>query len=157
MEDIIMLRKKILNGKIKIDELIDYKDEIHTAYTKFTTNKLSFDKEVVENLIMICLDYYTYSELGDVLITDREYDTLMSYWIRHGGNLISRSDKIVNKTQWDFVKHESPGMVGTVSKIYSFNELVNYMNKYNTNYKPNNKRYDYSEVKILNTYCHLII
>ena len=46
--------------------------------------------------------------------------------------MISTADNLVHQSQWKFVKHESPGMVGTVKKIYSFEELCGYLGKYKT-------------------------
>lgn len=129
MVSTITLRKQLLNGKLDVNGLVNYKLELKSVYDSYIKNS-NISNEEIFNLIMIYLDYYIYSESGDVLISDHEYDILMSKWMSEGGKLISESDILINQTKWDFVEHESPGMVGTVKKMYSFKELKEYLNKY---------------------------
>lgn len=132
MIDVIDLRKNILNGKIDINDLNLYENDLRiwmeTSLSKKVLSNEAFD--VITNLIMLYLDYYTYAEDGDVLITDFQYDMLMNHYINNGGKQISKADKLMNVSQWNFVKHEMPGMVGTLKKIYTFEELQIYFNKY---------------------------
>lgn len=128
--DIIKLRKDLIDGKINVSDVSSYIGDIKCLYEEFMNGLRPFDKDEVFNLIMIFLDYYTYSTDGDSLISDKEYDDLMNYWIGRTHHLISKSDILTTQTHWEFVKHESPGMVGTIKKIYSFEELVAYMSKY---------------------------
>ena len=130
MVDIIKLRKELINGDITLNDIATYIGDIKCLYEEFMTGRRAFDKDMVFNLIMIFLDYYTYSESGDSLISDKEYDDLMNYWIGRTKQLISTSDILKTQTHWEFVKHESPGMVGTIKKIYSLEELKTYMSKY---------------------------
>ena len=131
MVDVSKLRKDLIQNKIELSALESHRDELFYLLDGFLHDKED-NLKICEDLIMLYLDYYTYSEDGDVLITDHEYDMLMNWYIDHGGTLISRSDLLTNQTQWDFVKHESPGIVGTVKKIYTFEELVDYVSKYKT-------------------------
>ena len=114
------LRENLISGKILIDDIWLIKDELSDQVTKFiNTSKLSKEEfNELSELIMILLDYYTYSENGSVIISDHKYDMLMNHYIDNGGSQLSKADKLKSQTQWDFVKHESPGMVGTVGKIY---------------------------------------
>ena len=123
------LRKKLLKGTLDIDDLVNYTTELRAMYD-LCMNTSDVSREDVYDLIMLFLDYYTYSENGDVLISDHEYDLLMTKWIRSGGEMISTSDVLANLTKWDFIAHESPGMVGSVKKIYTFDELVAYTSKF---------------------------
>lgn len=131
MINVTELRSKLRKSKIKIDELLDYKmDLVNMKDRLLKTKVLTHDEfDTLRDLLMIFLDYYNYSESGDVLISDHEYDVLMNHYINNGGSLISKSDKLENQTQWVFVRHENPGMVGTVKKIYTFEELISYFNK----------------------------
>lgn len=126
------LRKNLLSGKMTIEGLLDYKDELNHYRSGFLKKKvLSQDQfDAVRELIMLYLDYYTYSEDGDVLISDHDYDVLMTHYIENGGSLISRADKLEMQSQWDFIKHEEPGMVGSIKKIYTYEELYTYMLKW---------------------------
>ena len=123
------LRKQLLNGTLDVNDLVNHSSELRSLYDRYM-KKSDLTKDEVRDLIMIFLDFYTYSENGDVLISDHEYDLLMSKWVSEGNKMISTSDNLTNQTKWDFVNHESPGMVGTVKKIYTFDELVAYTMKF---------------------------
>ena len=126
------LRKNLLSGKMTVEGLLDYKDELNHYHSGFLKKKvLSQDQfDEVRELIMLYLDYYTYSEDGDVLISDHDYDELMTHYVENGGSLISRADKLEMQSQWEFIKHEEPGMVGSIKKIYTYEELYTYMMKW---------------------------
>ena len=124
------IRKDLVSGKLSlIDVSNQYSENIHMAMNYFMSTKIltQEDMDEVKNLIMILLDYYTYSPDGEVLVSDHEYDKLMTHYINNGGSLIYLSDYL--SSQWEFVKHESPGIVGTIKKIYSFDELCIYWEK----------------------------
>lgn len=126
------LRERLINGKISLEKLYQLKDDLSDQVDKFISNdKLSKEEfDEVTELIMILLDYYTYSDNGNEIISDHKYDMLMNHYIANGGHQLYKADILKSKTQWEFVKHESPGMVGTVKKIYSFEELCVYFDKY---------------------------
>lgn len=126
------LRQSILSGKIALNDLVNVKDSLDDEVRRIMSipvlSKEDFDE--AKELLMILLDYYIYSENGDTIISDHQYDLLMSHYIKNGGTLLTKADIIYTQSQWDFVEHEYPGMVGSVSKIYSFEELCIYFNKY---------------------------
>ena len=129
--DVKSIRKELIDGNVTLVDLDIYRNELNllkdSLMSKKNLTKEEFDDET--ELIMIYLDYYTYSS-GDSLISDYEYDQLMRHYISNGGELIVKSDNLKNITQWDFTKHEAPGMVGSVSKIYTFEELVTYFKEH---------------------------
>jgi DNA ligase (NAD+) len=132
MFDVTKLRQDLISGKIDLDDMPEAtKQKLMAAYSELMSIKVltreEFDR--LTDLIMIFLDYYTYSGDGEVIITDHEYDLLMNHYIENGGSLISRADIIHSKSRWDFVKHESPGMVGSIRKIYSMEELYAFWSK----------------------------
>lgn len=124
----VKLRDEILSSRRDIDSLEKIKDQFQSDYIDILNGK--FKKREIDAYIRLCLDYYTCSSNGDVLISDHQYDTIMNYWISKGNDHIIYQDAIVSDTVWPFVKHEMPGMVGTISKIYTEDELVKYLNKY---------------------------
>ena len=126
------LRKDLLSGKINLSTLEKYKDELIVKYSELMSINILSEEEFdeLEDLIMLFLDYYNYSETGEVLISDHEYDLLMNHYIANGGSLISRSDTLQNQTQWKFIEHESPGIVGSIKKIYTFEELYVWWKKF---------------------------
>lgn len=127
--DFRKLRENLINQKIEIDDLLEYKGLFEKGYFDILSGKLN-NKPEIESFIRLCLDYYTYSNCGDVLIKDIQYDEIMNYWISKGENVIVYPDSFADNTSWGFIKHEIPGMVGTVKKVYSEKELSNYLNKY---------------------------
>lgn len=124
-----IVRQDLLTGKISPDELTQYKNKFEEDYVELLKGELS--KKEVDSYIRLCLDYYAYSSNGSVLITDHEYDLVMNFW-KHDldEEPIIYPDVIVSDSTWGFIKHEMPGMVGTVSKVYSPEELDAYLNKY---------------------------
>lgn len=133
--DVCNIRKNLNSGKISVEDLLTMKKEINQEKERLSNRKILTDKEFAElhDLIMIYMDYYVYSEDGDSLISDNQYDLLMRQYIRNGGELLTKCDNLKSiSSQWKFVKHESPGMVGSIKKIYEFDELCVYLNKYRT-------------------------
>ena len=125
------LRKKLLHG-MSLEKLLEYKEELNSEKEFLLSRKVLTDKEFhqLHDLLMIYLDYYVYSDIDEELISDHNYDLLMNHYIKNGGKLLSKADKIKSLTQWEFVRHEYPGMVGTVKKAYELEELAIYLNKY---------------------------
>lgn len=129
------LRKEIIDGRVDIDSLQEKKEEFNKAYLHYMQTKVLTNEEFDEmrEMLMILLDYYAYSSDGDVLISDHEYDMLMNHFIENGGSLITRADIVKSPSQWSFVKHESPGMVGSIRKTYTMEEIYLFWEKLNGN------------------------
>lgn len=138
VESIPKLYAALLANKITVDDLQDYAgwfrryaDDIITAYRdddKKTVKKFS---DTIKPFIMMCMDYYTYSSYGGVLIPDTDYDMVMRAYVNMlGHDPISTADILANSTTWGFKKHEAPFMVGTVSKIYELEELKEELKKF---------------------------
>jgi len=83
----------------------------------------------LESVIRLCLDYYAYSD-GDVLISDKQYDDIMNIWLLLGGKPIIYADSLSIGSTWEMKKHEYPGLVGSIKKVYSMEELSDYLEKY---------------------------
>lgn len=127
------IRRDLIEGKIDIDSLQEKKPLFVDFQYKFMKKKVLTNEEFDDlvELLMILLDYYTYSSDGDVLISDYDYDMLMNHYIENGGSLITRADIIKSQTRWEFVQHESPGMVGSIRKVYKDEEIYLYWEKLN--------------------------
>lgn len=121
MKDIARIREDLIEGDIHIDDLnITYRDFLLDRADFYLNKSVLTNEEYdeLENLIYLFMDFYTYDENGGNIISDHEYDILMNRYIDNGGSLIFRADLLKNQTQWKFVKHESPGIVGTIKKVY---------------------------------------
>lgn len=123
------LRKDIISGKININDIADSTtEEICHLVKKYTDIDCMTHEEFEEckELIMVLLDYYTYNEDGNVIVSDFEYDKLMMNYCMNGGSIISHADNIEDplQTRWKFVVHEDPGIVGTIKKVYDEGALI---------------------------------
>jgi DNA ligase (NAD+) len=130
--DFTKLRKKVLNKDIDLNELYNYKDEFVSYSIKVIDGKKKINLEELENVILLCLDFYAFSDSGKVLIPDRNYDNLMRLYMAYDNSMIIYPDSILSPTKWKFIKHEVPGLVGTIeNKIYKYKELKEYFNSRN--------------------------
>lgn len=123
------LRKDIVTGKININDITESTtEEICHLVKKYTNVECMTHDEFDEckELIMILLDYYTYNEDGNVIVSDFDYDRLMMNYCMNGGSVISHADNIEDplQTRWKFVVHEDPGIVGTIKKVYDEGALI---------------------------------
>ena len=121
--------KDLLGEKIFID---DIKEKYGRAFTEFASKIITGgvnpnDPELVA-FLKICLDVYTYSLSGEVLIPDSLYDQCMQVYRSGGNDLIVYADTIGKK--WNMIDHEIPGVVGTIDKVYTYKELKNYLSRF---------------------------
>ena len=123
------LLQKVINGSTDIDSLSSRKSEFENFALKILNKPTTISDEELRAFLQICLDYYAMSENGDVLISDSIYDQCMQEYTSRGNEMLFLSDTI-GKKKWDFIKHEIPGVVGTISKCYDYKDLKNYLRKY---------------------------
>lgn len=122
------LSDKCKAGKMAIDDLKDYK-LLFSEFVKFVTDEEEMRKsgskyvDVIEKFLALCNDYYVFSESGDVLITDRQYDEVTQVYKALSGNSQVIYTDSVNVSRWNERKHLSPNMVGSVEKTYDLDEL----------------------------------
>jgi len=124
------LRQKILKENMIIDDLSNYKSDFKEFYLKAINKPKDVSGNEMFEFLMLCLDYYTYSSTGDVLIDDHEYDEIMNIYIHKGNKPFYHADYIGNYTMWPFIRHEAPYMVGSVAKIYNKDELDKYLDRF---------------------------
>lgn len=137
-KDAKSIRQKLIRGTMTVDSLMRREDDFigyAKAILKQDRDGKGIDKELrdsLEDILMICLDVYTYSEEGNVLIPDYTYDMLMNlYCFLNSCDRLVYSDYISTNTIYPFVKHEAPFMVGTIhNKIYSVDELAIMLKEY---------------------------
>ncbi|MCM1214079.1 MAG: hypothetical protein NC548_06115 [Lachnospiraceae bacterium] len=121
------IHENLKNGKINIDDLQDDKAE-YFAYGQRAVTNSRVDLKELKAFLMICLDYYTYSENGDVLIPDRLYDecTRRYYREQKDATQIIYADEVIDASHWGFIDHKIPGVVGSLPKIYTYEEVKDY-------------------------------
>lgn len=125
--------QNLIDGNLDIESISEYqKDGLEFAQKITTSNKI--DLEETKAFLMICLDYYTYSESGGTLIPDSLYDACMQRYYSEIKSIthekIIFADELKNTSHWGFIKHKIPGMVGTLDKLYSYDELKAYLSGY---------------------------
>ena len=123
------LIKDIIDQKMSIDNLHQYQQD----FFQYAMESLRAKKVNVKELnafLKLCIDYYTMSSNGDNLIPDILYDKVMERYKSESKETIVYSDPILQGTHWNFIPHKIPGMVGTLKKIYSYEELKAYLRAY---------------------------
>lgn len=125
----VSLWERVMNEDIFIEDIIKYKDQFNEYAFKVLSGKVLSDDSELEAFLRLCNDVYTYSPDGEVMIPDSIYDQCMQIYKSNGKSTIVFADTIGEK-RWNFIKHEVPGCVGTLSKIYTYKELKNYLSKY---------------------------
>lgn len=123
---IIRIYHKLKNHKLKISDLYELKSLIAGYVETAIKNKgKNCTIEGIYSALMLCLDQYTYSETGDVLVSDHTYDLLHTLYIDLGGTQLIYPDHI--ETRWNMEKHKKPYLVGSLRKVYEIKDLQNYI------------------------------
>ncbi len=122
LESIICtLYKRIQSKKMPFGDIILHKAEIQ-SYASFILESNCKPTDIgLNSILMLCLDEYTYSDSGNVLISDHEYDLLHSMYMDRGYSQIIYPDTF--DSEWKIVKHKATWMVGSVRKVYDIEEL----------------------------------
>lgn len=121
------LRNMLLHGNMSVEDLSKYADTIFLPFSAIL-QKGTKDQTDYIDFLYLCLDYYTYT--SGVLIDDYDYDMVMEKYKDLGGDIISNADALVQDTQWSLVRHEAPGVVGTVKKVYDEESFDVYYEKH---------------------------
>lgn len=125
----------IVNEELFVDDILKFKPQFQDYAGKIITGMVKPDDPEVEAFLKICLDVYTYSAEGEVLITDSEYDQCMRVYRTIGKheNIIFADE--IGRSHWQFVEHKVPGVVGTIDKVYNYQDFKKYLGKfYNVKY-----------------------
>lgn len=123
------LWKNLMEEKIFIDDIVALKERFSDYAFNIVSKRVDPKDPELESFLKLCNDVYTYSAEGEVMIPDSLYDQCMQVYRSGGNSTIVYADTIGGK-KWEFINHELPGMVGTVSKIYSYKELKDYLARY---------------------------
>ncbi len=123
------LLTKLTSDEISIDTIFTFKNDFNDFALKVISGKVSADNQQLDAFIRLCNDVYTYSSEGEVLISDSLYDQCMNVYKSNGNDTIVYADTIGQK-KWNFIKHEIPGVVGTLEKAYTYKDIKDYLRKY---------------------------
>ena len=88
---------------------------------------ISVDEKTLGKFIQIQLDYYTFSNTGNVFISDSDYDTACSLYKNMGNTIPSTSVFEPSAKTWQVKQHAAPSMVGTVAKVFTKEDVKNFI------------------------------
>lgn len=115
-----------------IDDLIENTDQSLIEWIRsISLTPEVIDIEELEGLIKIHLSIYDQSESGKVLITDTQYDNLMSEYKKRTNKTISTVEvNQKNSKKWELIKHPHPNLVGSIDKVYTKEELYKWLEQF---------------------------
>lgn len=128
---------------MKFDRILKHYDRLNTGHESISDlkdHKILFNQfvrhvleeeekpspkylELIKKFLTLCNDYYAYSEDGDVLITDHQYDEVTNVYKRLSGESQVIYTDSVNLTRWNEMRHVAPNMVGSLEKVYDLDEM----------------------------------
>ena len=96
------MREMVMNtGEVSF--LGNHKHEFLDFANQVLVGKVKPNNPDLKLFIELCLDYYTYSPEGDVLIPDSMYDAVMNVY-RSGGNATIVFADSINGKKWNFTR-----------------------------------------------------
>ena len=112
---------KLVTGEFHI-ETLEQSDPNLEKYSKMYIEYLSdpknkYDLDALYRFVVIQLDYYTFSNIGNVFIPDSDYD-LAAYLLKQNGIAIPTTTTFSPATKtWQLKEHTAPQMVGSVEDL----------------------------------------
>lgn len=123
--------KALFDHTISVDELVGYSNDIIDYYDYLmdmnNDNFRDINHKTLAKFIEINLIYYTYSENGEALITDSQYDNCMKVFMMLGYPQMTTTDyelKEDSSKKWKAVLHAHPNMVGSLDKEYGIATFI---------------------------------
>ena len=123
---------KLSSGKFAIENLDQCDPDMRRnseIYIKYLVDCKKPDLDVLRKFIIIQLDYYTFSTIGDVFITDSDYDIAVQILRKYGVDApTTNTFQPVTKT-WTLKEHTAPQMVGSVLKVFDTESVHSFLTK----------------------------
>ncbi len=122
---------KLKSGEYHINTLeqsVPEMPEKSKAYLNYLENtEGDIDKDILMKFVIIQLDYYTFSDSGEVFISDSDYD-LATRMLRFFKMDVPTTNTFEpNTTAWPIKKHSAPQMVGSVTKVFSLDDVSKFI------------------------------
>lgn len=124
---------KLSSGQYAIETLGDCDPEFRQKsemYIKYISNTDKINLDVLHKFVIIQLDYYTFSNIGDVFISDSDYDIAVCILKKHGINAPTTSTFQPTTKTWPIKQHTAPQMVGSVEKVFDLDSVHEFLNKH---------------------------
>lgn len=100
--------------------------EIYIAYLH---DAKDINVDALHAFIVIQLDYYTFSNIGDVFISDSDYDFAANVLKKHGIKIPTTNTFSPQTKTWQIIKHTAPQMVGSVKKVFDTQSVHEFIHK----------------------------
>lgn len=124
---------KLKTGEFHIETLeqsdpnLDKYSKMYIEYLSDPKNK--YDLDALYRFVVIQLDYYTFSNIGNVFIADSDYD-LAAYLLKEHGVAIPTTTTFSPTTKtWQLKEHSAPQMVGSVEKVFTIEDVIDFVKK----------------------------
>lgn len=130
--DEVLYYYELLLESPHVDDMIDNTDQSLIEWIKsISLTPEILDDEELEAIIKIHLLIYDQSESGKVLITDTQYDQLMAESVKRGNRpIITVEVNKKNSRKWELIKHPHPNLVGSISKVYTKEDLYKWLDRF---------------------------
>ena len=120
---------KLHSGHSNIDDLRSKRNMFEDFANYMIETKDSNYTDLLEKVLYMMNDYYVYSSEGDVLVTDRKYDELTLVYKRLTGESQIKYTDTTPAKSWNVLPHFSPNMVGSVEKVFTVDEVYDFLRK----------------------------
>ena len=133
-----MVYDKLVTEDYHIESLEQSAPDIETksiAYINYIrqNDPETIDRETLRKFVIIQLDYYTFSNLGNVFISDSDYDEAVRLMKHFGMKIPTTNTFQPNSTSWQIKAHAAPQMVGSVDKVFSIEDVQKFIKNECTN------------------------
>ena len=123
-DNVIALYSRIKNKSLDLNVVMNYVESIKDLTKAIINGEYNPSDQGICAILMLALDQYAYGN-GEVIMPDRMYDELHSIYMKRGHSQIIYPD--VFQTQWSMAKHNAPWMVGSVAKVYRFQDMTDFI------------------------------
>lgn len=123
-DNVIALYSRIKNKSLDLNVVMNYAESIKDLTKAIINGEYDPSDQGIYAILMLALDQYAYGN-GEVIMPDRMYDELHSIYMKRGHSQIIYPD--VFQTQWSMAKHNAPWMVGSVAKVYRFQDMTDFI------------------------------
>lgn len=127
---------KLETGEYHIESLEQSVPDIETksiAYLNYikqnvVDNVKAIDIAALLKYVTIQLDYYTFSNLGNVFISDSDYDDTVAILRYLGIEAPTTNTFQPSSSTWQIKTHSAPQMVGSVDKVFDIKDVHKFIN-----------------------------